>query len=133
MDISLGSIVRVVVSAVPKARSRYGSRPDGSRGPVGPEINEAGVALYQFGATLTSGPAGWVEGAAVVVPEPLAAELPAIGTLVELSGTLGLSVRGGDYGSTRATVFGVSGVRPLGSAVDALSSVGAARRGGGEQ
>lgn len=133
MDISLGSGARVVVSGAPRARSRYGSKPDGSRGPTGPELDSAGIPQFQFGATLAGGLAGWVEGVSVVVAEPLAEDLPPVGTLVELSGALSLSVRGGDYGSTRATVSGVSGVRSLGSAVDALAAVGApSRRGGGE-
>ena len=130
MDISLGSSVRVVVSGSARARSRYGSKPDGSRGPMGPEVDSVGIPQYQFGATLAGGLAGWVEGVSVVVAEPLAGELPPTGTLVELSGALSLSVRGGDYGSTRATVSGVSGVRTLGSAVDALAAVGSGRRTG---
>jgi hypothetical protein len=130
MDISLGSVVRVVVSGAPRARSRYGNKPDGSRGPVGPEVDDSGTALYGFPATLAGGLAGWVEGATVVIAEPLAGSLPPVGTLVELSGSLALGVRGGDYGSTRATVSGVSGVRTLGSALEALAAVGSARRGG---
>lgn len=132
MDISLGSVARVVISGPPRARSRYGVRPDGSRGPVGPEFDSAGTAVFGFPATLAGGLAGWVEGATVVVPEPLATSLPPVGTLVELSGTLALAVRGGDFGSTRATVTGVSGVRSLGSAVEALAAVGGARRTGGD-
>jgi hypothetical protein len=132
MDISLGSAVRVVISGAPRARSRYGVRADGTRGPVGPEIDGGGTAQFGFPATLAGGLAGWVEGATVVVAEPLVTGLPPVGTLVELSGALALAVRGGDFGSTRATVTGVSGVRALGSAVDALAAVGGARRAGGD-
>ena len=132
MDISLGSSVRVVVSGQPRARSRYGARPDGSRGPVGPEVDGSGSTLFGFPATLAGGLAGWVEGATVVVAEPLAVGLPPAGTLVELTGALALAVRGGDFGTTRATVTGVSGVRALGSAVEALAAVGSARRAGGD-
>jgi hypothetical protein len=51
--------------------------------------------------------------------------MPAPGTVIELSGHLRLTVRGGDYGTTKATLTGVSGVKTLGSAIDAVSAMSA--------
>lgn len=124
MDLSIGSSVRVVVAGAPRPRQRYGVKPDGTRGPIGVDTDSAGLPLAQFAATLVGGPVGWVEGATVVAPEPILAGFPPAGTLVELTGALALRISGGDFGSTRTAVLGVVGVRPLGSAVDPLNSVG---------
>ena len=69
---------------------------------------------------------GWTEGASVVAPAPLLDALARAGTVVELSGNLMLSVRGGDYGTTRATVTGVAGVKSLGSVIEAVSAMATA-------
>ncbi len=59
----------------------------------------------------------------MVAPAPVLESLSAAGTVVEITGQLVLSVRGGDYGSTRATVSGVGSVRPLGSAIEAVAAL----------
>ncbi len=125
MDLSLGNSARVVVAGGVRPRQRYGVKADGSRGAVGVETDAAGIPQAAFTATLVSGPVGWVEGAVLVAAEPLLASLPPAGSLVEVTGDLVLRVVGGDYGSTRSTVVGVTGLRPLGSATEPLNAVGA--------
>lgn len=126
MELGLGVAARGVVAGTPRPRSRYGMRPDGTRGPIGVETDDAGNSLVGLPVTLAGGPAGWVESAIVVMPEQLASGLPAEGMLVEFSGTLRAAVRGADYGQTRVTVIGTTGVRVVGSAIDALAALGGA-------
>ncbi len=125
MDLALGNSARVVVAGGVRPRQRYGVKPDGSRGAVGVETDATGTPQAAFTATLVSGPVGWVEGAVLVAPEPLLVSLPPTGTLLEVTGDLVLRIVGGDYGSTRSTVVGITGVRPLGSATEPLNVVGA--------
>ncbi len=68
---------------------------------------------------------GWTEGTSVIAPAPLLDALSAAGTVVELTGNLTLSVRGGDYGTTRATITGVAGVKSIGSVIDVVAGVSA--------
>ncbi len=125
MEIPLGNTMRVVVAGRPRARKQYGSGPDGSREVIGIEVDAGGTPLSWFAATLASPIVGWTEGAAVVAPAPVLESLSGAGTVVEISGQLMLSVRGGDYGTTRATVTGVGSIRPLGSAIEAVSALAA--------
>ena len=125
MEIPLGSTMRVVVAGRPRARTQYGSGPDGSREVIGLEVDASGTPLSSFAATLASPTVGWTEGASVVAPAPVLEALSAAGTVVEITGQLMLSVRGGDYGTTRATVTGVGSIRALGSAIEAVSALAA--------
>lgn len=125
MELGIGAPARIVLAGTPRSRPRYGPRPDGTRGPIGVENGPDGQPLDQVPATLVGGPTGWVESATVVAPAALLDNAPPPGTLVEITGDLRMSVRGGDFGSTRATVTGVIGLRPLGSAVDPLLAVAA--------
>ncbi len=81
------------------------------------------IAIASSCVMLASPTVGWTEGASVVAPAPVLESLSAAGTVVEITGQLVLSVRGGDYGSTRSTVTGVANVRPLGSAIEAVSAL----------
>lgn len=134
MELGHGNTLRCTVVRPPRPKSRYGPRGADGRAPVvGVETDGSGTPLATVAVTMASPMAGWVEGTTVVAPEPLLADLSESGVIVELSGDLRLSIRGGDFGSTRVTVTGVTGVRVLGSAVDAIAAVGASgRRSGGE-
>jgi hypothetical protein len=125
MEIPLGNTMRVVVAGRPRARKQYAAGPDGSREVIGIEVDPSGTPLSAFAATLASPTVGWTEGASVVAAAPVLDSLSASGTVVEITGQLVLSVRGGDYGTTRATVTGVAGIRPLGSAIEAVSALSA--------
>ncbi len=124
MELELGNSARLVVAGTPRDRARYGAKPDGGRGVVGVEIGPDGQPMAQVPATLVGGPAGWVESATVVAPALLLADAPQAGTLVEITGQLRMLVRGSDFGATRVTVTGATGVRQLGSAVEPLLAVG---------
>ena len=126
MQIPLGNSIRVVVAGTPRPRKQYAAAPDGSRTVIGAEVDGNGTPLAGFIATLASPMVGWTEGASVVAPAPLLDALARAGTVVELSGNLMLSVRGGDYGTTRATVTGVAGVKSLGSVIEAVSAMATA-------
>lgn len=120
MELKLGSSARAVVAGAPRDRMRYGQRPDGSRGAIGPETGADGQPLAQLQATLVGGPVGWLETAMMVAPAALLTDVPPPGTLVEFTGELRMSVRGGDFGTTRTTVTGVVGLRTIGSAIEPL-------------
>lgn len=125
MELGIGTSARAVVAGRPHSKPQYGPRPDGTRGRIGVEHGPDGQPLAQLLATLVGGPTGWVESATAVAPAALLDNAPPPGTLVEITGDLRMSVRGGDFGSTRATVTGVVGLRPLGSAVEPLLAVAA--------
>lgn len=123
MQFPIGSSVRVVVAGSPRPRKQYGSNGAGVREAVGIEVDSTGTPLAGSVATLASPAVGWTEGASVVAPAPLLEALSPAGTVVELTGNLTLTIRGGDFGSTRATVTGVSGVKALGSVLDVVSAM----------
>lgn len=125
MQIPIGNSIRVVVAGTPRPRKQYAAAPDGTRTVIGTEIDSSGTPLAGFVATLASPTVGWTEGASVIAPAPLLEALAPAGTVVELSGNLMLSIRGGDYGATRATVTGVAGVKSLGSVIEAVSAMAA--------
>jgi len=125
MQVPLGNSVRAVVTGMPRPRNRYGEMAGGERGVVGVERDESGALLVNLVTTVVSPLVGWVEATTVVGPEPLLGSMPAPGTVIELSGDLRLTVRGGDYGTTKATLTGVSGVKTLGSAIAAVSAMSA--------
>lgn len=125
MQIDIGSSIRVVVAGSPRPRKQYGLNAAGDREAVGVEVDATGTPLAGFAATLASPAVGWTEGTSVVAPAPLLEALSPPGTVVELTGSLTLTIRGGDYGSTRTTVTGVSGVKALGSVLDLVGSMSA--------
>lgn len=129
MQVPLGNSVRAVVTGPPRPRNRYGERAGGERGVIGVETDASGTPLVNLVTTLVSPLLGWVEATTVVGPEPLLCPAPAAGSVVELSGDLRLVVRGGDYGTTKATLTGISGIRSLGSAIDVLAAMSPASTG----
>ncbi|WP_142239710.1 hypothetical protein [Mycobacterium sp. ST-F2] len=128
MDLALGNSLRVVVAGPARARSRYSTRADGTRVAVGVETDASGTELAVFPATVAGSLVGWVEGATVIAPEPLTSALPPAGTLIEITGSLRMTVRGGDFGATRATITGITGVSDIGNATELLAAAKAAVR-----
>ncbi|MCH9736278.1 MAG: hypothetical protein K0U78_17275 [Actinomycetia bacterium] len=113
------------MTSAPRPRNRYGEKAGGERGVIGVETDESGTPLVNVVTTLVSRQFGWVEATTVVGPEPLLNPAPEVGSVIELSGDLKLAVRGGDYGATKATLTGASGVKLVGSAIDAVTSISA--------
>jgi len=129
MQVPLGSSVRAVVTGEARPRNRYGEKAGGERGVIGVETDASGTPLVNLVTTLVSPLLGWVEATTVVGPEPLLCPAPAAGSVVELSGDLRLVVRGGDYGTTKATLTGISGIKSLGSAIDIVAAMSPAPTG----
>lgn len=125
MQVPLGNSVRAVVTGPPRPRNRYGEKAGGERGVIGVETDDSGTPLVNLVTTLVSPVFGWVEATTVVGPEPLLNAVPDAGGVIELSGDLRLTIRGGDYGTTKATLSGVSGVKTLGSAIEAVAAMSA--------
>lgn len=129
MQVPLGSSVRAVVTGEARPRNRYGEKAGGERGVIGVETDDSGTPLFNLVTTLVSPLLGWVEATTVVGPEPLLSSAPAAGSVIELSGDLRLAVRGGDYGTTKATLTGISGIKSLGSAIDLVATMSPAATG----
>lgn len=125
MQIPVGNSMRVVVAGPSRPRKRYATNSVGVREAVGVEVDENGTPLSGFVATVASPTVGWTESALIVAPAPLLEALSTEGTVVELSGNLMLSVRGGDFGTTRATVTGVVGLKSIGSVIDVVGAMSA--------
>lgn len=123
MQIPLGNSIRAVVTSTARPRNRYGEKAGGERGVVGFETDESGTPLVNLVTTVVSQQFGWIEATTVVGPEPLLNPAPTEGSVVELSGVLRLAVRGGDYGTTKATLTGVTGMKVVGSAIDAVAAM----------
>lgn len=119
----MGNSVRAVVTSTPRPRNRYGEKAGGERGVIGVETDDSGTPLVNLVTTLASPVFGWVEATTVVGPEPLLKAVPDTGGVIELSGDLRLNIRGGEYGTTKATLIGVSGVKTLGSAIEAVAAM----------
>jgi len=126
MQFPLGNSVRAVVTSAARPRNRYGEKAGGERGVVGVETDESGTPLVNMVTTVASQQYGWIEATTVVGPEPLLNPAPTEGSVIELSGDLKLAVRGGDYGTTKATLTGVTGVKVVGSAIDAIVAMSTA-------
>lgn len=123
MQFPMGSSIRAVVTSSPRPRNRYGEKAGGERGVIGIETDDSGTPLVNLVSTLVSPQFGWVEATTVVGPEPLLNPAPPESSVIELSGDLKLAVRGGDYGTTKATLTGVSGIKLIGSAIDAVAAM----------
>ncbi|ORW01387.1 hypothetical protein [Mycobacterium kyorinense] len=111
MDIKLAGEVLGWVTKEARERSVYSGRGD-NRVVTGRECDANGAAVSGVESVIISDALGVTPGATVVMPDTLAADVP-VGTVVAVSGSNGLSARivGGDYGSTRVSIFGVTDLR----------------------
>lgn len=108
MEVSLAGDVLAWVTGQPRQRSTYSGRGD-SRVVTGREVDAHGAPLSSVEAVLVSDALGVTAGATVVLPDALALGL-APGCVARLTGGDGLTARivGGDFGSTRVSVLGVT-------------------------
>lgn len=113
MDIKLASEVFAWVTKEARERSIYSGRGD-SRVVTGREHDASGAAVSGLESVIVSDALGVTPGATVVMPDALAADVP-VGAVVAVSGSNGLAARivGGDYGSTRVSIFGVTELRVI--------------------
>ena len=79
---------------------------------TGREHDADGAPLSGVESVVVSDSLGVTPGATAVTPDSVAADLP-IGAVVAVSGRNGLSARivGGDFGSTRVTILGITDAR----------------------
>ncbi|MCV7260993.1 MULTISPECIES: hypothetical protein [Mycobacterium] len=138
MDIKLAGEVLGWVTKEARERSLYSGRGE-SRIVTGREYDANGAPVSGVESVIVSDALGVTPGATVVMPDSLAADLP-VGTVVAVSGNNGLSARivGGDYGSTRVSIFGVTELRVVADGAKLLRDAAAkhttpARSGSGGQ
>jgi hypothetical protein len=113
MDVKLAGEVYVWVTKPARPRSLYSGRGE-SRVVTGREQDGYGAPLSGVEAVAVSDSLGVTPGATAVMPDSLAADLP-IGAVVAVSGRDGLSARivGGDFGSTRVSIHGITDARVI--------------------
>ena len=113
MDIKLASEVFAWVTKEARERSVYSGRGD-SRVVTGREHDASGAPVSGLESVIVSDALGVTPGATVVMPDALAADVP-VGAVVAVNGSNGLAARivGGDYGSTRVSIFGVTELRVI--------------------
>jgi hypothetical protein len=113
MDIKLTGEVYGWITKEARPRSLYSGRGD-SRVVTGREFDENGSPVSGVESVVVSDSLGVTPGATVVMPDALAADVP-VGAVVGVNGSNGLSARivGGDFGSTRVSIFGVTEVRVI--------------------
>jgi hypothetical protein len=113
MEIKLVGEAYAWITNHPRERSAYSGRGD-SRVVTGREYDANGAPLSGVESVVVSDSLGVTSGAAVVMPDSFAADLP-VGAVIGISGSNGLSARivGGDYGSTRVSIFGITEVRVI--------------------
>ncbi|MBZ4581147.1 hypothetical protein [Mycobacterium avium] len=134
MDAKLVGEVYAWVMKERRERSSYSGRGE-SRVATGRECDATGASVSGVESVIVSDLLGVTPGATVVMPDALAADVP-VGTVIGLTGSNGLSARivGGDYGSTRVSVFGVTEVRVIADGAklirDAATKQASASRGG---
>lgn len=138
MDVKLAGEVLGWVTKEARERSVYSGRGD-SRVVTGREYDVNGAPVSGVESVIVSDALGVTPGATVVMPDALAADLP-VGAVVGVSGSNGLSARivGGDYGSTRVSILGVTEVRVIAEGAKLLRDAAAkptspARSGSGAQ
>jgi hypothetical protein len=134
MDIKLVGDVYGWVTKEARERSTYSGRGE-SRVVTGRECDANGAPVSGVESVVVSDVLGVTPGATVVLPDTLTADVP-VGAVVGISGSNGLSARivGGDYGSTRVSIFGVTKVRVIGDGAklirDAATKQTSTARGG---
>ena len=113
MDIKLASEVFAWVTKEARERSVYSGRGD-SRVVTGREHDASGAPVSGVESVIVSDALGVTPGTTVVMPDALAADIP-VGAVVAINGSNGLAARivGGDYGSTRVSIFGVTELRVI--------------------
>lgn len=121
-----------------RPRSEYSGRGEG-RVATGRECDANGAAVSGVESVIVSDSLGVTPGATLVMPDALAADVP-VGAVVAVRGTNGLSARivGGDFGSTRVSIFGVTEIRVIADGAKlirdaATKQTSAARAGSGAQ
>ncbi|AKC37854.1 Uncharacterised protein [Mycolicibacterium phlei] len=126
------------VTNQPRQRSLYSGRGE-SRVVTGRECDATGIAVSGVESVIVSDSLGVTPGATLVMPDALAADVP-VGTVVAVSGVNGLSARitGGDFGSTRVSIFGVTEIRVIADGAKlirdaATKQTSSARAGSGAQ
>jgi hypothetical protein len=113
MEVKLVGEVYGWVTKEARERSVYSGRGD-SRVVTGREYDANGAPVSGVESVIVSDALGVTTGAIVVMPDTLAADM-AVGAVVGVSGSNGLSARivGGDFGSTRVSILGVTEVRVI--------------------
>jgi len=113
MEVKLVGEVFGWVTKEARERSVYSGRGD-SRVVTGREYDANGAPVSGVESVIVSDALGVTTGATVVMPDTLAADVP-VGAVVGVIGSNGLSARivGGDFGSTRVSIFGVTEVRVI--------------------
>lgn len=121
-----------------RPRSEYSGRGE-NRIVTGRECDANGASVSGVESVIVSDSLGVTPGATLVIPDALAADVP-VGAVVAVSGTNGLSARivGGDFGSTRVSIFGVTEIRVIADGAKlirdaATKQTSAARAGSGAQ
>jgi hypothetical protein len=134
MEIKLVGEVYGWVTGQARPRSQYSGRGE-SRVVTGRECDANGAPVSGVESVIVSDALGVTPGATVVLPDTSAADVP-VGAVVVISGANGLSARivGGDYGSTRVSIFGVTKARVIGDGAklirDAATKQTSGARGG---
>jgi hypothetical protein len=113
MEIKLAGDVYGWVTGQARPRSQYSGRGD-SRVITGRECDANGAPVSAVDSVIVSDALGVTPGATVVMPDALAADIP-VGSVVGIGGGNGLTARivGGDFGSTRLSIFGVTDIRVI--------------------
>jgi hypothetical protein len=134
MEIKLVGEVYGWVTGQARPRSQYSGRGD-SRVVTGRECDANGAPVSGVDSVIVSDALGVTPGTTVVLPDTLAADL-AVGAVVGVNGSNGLTARivGGDFGSTRLSIFGVTEIRVIADGAklirDAASKQMSSARGG---
>jgi|GEM_PF-4413170 hypothetical protein len=134
MDAKLVGEVYAWVMKEARERSSYSGRGE-SRVVTGREYDITGATVSGVESVMVSDLLGVTPGATVVMPDALAADV-AVGTVIGVTGSNGLSARivGGEYGSTRVSIFGVTEIRVIADGAklirDAATKQASASRGG---
>jgi hypothetical protein len=113
MEIKLVGEVYGWVTGQARPRSQYSGRGE-SRVITGRECDANGAPVSGVDSVIVSDALGVTPGATVVLPDTLAADVP-VGAVVVISGGNGLTARivGGDYGTTRLSIFGATKARVI--------------------
>ena len=109
-----------IVTSRPTERQEYEGKGE-QRKVIGRLRDSEGRALSGASVVVITQEVGMVSDGTIYVPDGVAMKLVE-GTVVSVPGTAVLRMMGGDYGSIRGSVTGVSDVSPRGTLVDLLAS-----------
>ncbi|SHO84043.1 hypothetical protein [Mycobacteroides abscessus] len=111
MDIKVTGDVYAWIVKPARPRSMYSGRGEG-RVVTGREYDDDGAPLSAAEVLLISDSLGVTPGATLVMPDSVAAAVP-VGAIVAVTGRNELSARilGGDFGSTRVSILGITDAR----------------------